>query len=266
MAKENEKKAPAPAPQAKGGEGKQGWQAKPQGEGKGSPSGGAPKPAGRPMDKREMNVPTMVNGKELRGIVRMAGRDLRGHWTVMRSIQSIKGIGINLGHVISRVALSNLSITPKTLIGELDEEQTQKLEQILAHPEKYGVPDYMLNRQREPSTNITHHLIGTDLAYAVKNDIDREKDIYTWRGYRHAYGQKVRGQHTRSTGRTGMTVGVMRKAIMAKAGAAGTPTAAAAQAAGAPAPAAEKKAEKAPSAAQASKAAAPAAKPAEAKK
>ncbi|MGD0511191.1 MAG: 30S ribosomal protein S13, partial [Candidatus Micrarchaeaceae archaeon] len=35
----------------------------------------------------------------------------------------------------------------------------------------------------------------------------------TWRGFRHQYGQKVRGQSTRSTGRTGITVGVTKKSI-----------------------------------------------------
>ncbi|MHA1858204.1 MAG: 30S ribosomal protein S13, partial [Candidatus Thorarchaeota archaeon] len=32
-----------------------------------------------------------------------------------------------------------------------------------------------------------------------------------WRGIRHALGLKVRGQHTRTTGRRGATVGVSRK-------------------------------------------------------
>ena len=48
--------------------------------------------------------------------------------------------------------------------------------------------------------------------------IERDKTTYTWRGFRHTYGQKVRGQRTRSTGRTGMTVGVLRKSIMKAAG------------------------------------------------
>ena len=81
MAKENEKKAPAPAPQAKGG------------EGKGIPSGGAPKPAGRPGEKREMNVPTMVNGKELRGIVRMADATVPMDETLVTVAVDISGRG-----------------------------------------------------------------------------------------------------------------------------------------------------------------------------
>jgi small subunit ribosomal protein S13 len=64
------------------------------------------------------------------------------------------------------------------------------------------------------------HIIGTDLTFRVKQDITNAKDMNTWKGYRHAYGQKVRGQRTRTTGRTGMTVGVLRKVMLAKAAAA----------------------------------------------
>ena len=129
----------------------------------------------------------------------------------------------------------------------------------------------MLNRRKDTYSGKDIHAIGTDLAYLVRQDIDHEKESGTWKGYRHAYGQKVRGQRTRSTGRTGMTVGVLRKSVLAKAGAS-APTAAAAQAAGAPgaaAPAGAKApagAAAAPKAAAAPAAKAPAGKPAEAKK
>jgi small subunit ribosomal protein S13 len=223
------------------------------------------KPASAPKG-RPVVVPTGpilgTNGVEIRGIVRMAGRDLKGQWTVPRSLKTIRGIGINLGQLISDVALKQLKITPKAMIGELDEGQMKKLEEILAHPDKFGVPKFMLNRQREFITNETHHLISTDLGYAVKQDVDHEKESYTWRGYRHAYGQKVRGQHTRSTGRSGMTVGVIRKAIIAKAGGDAKAAGAGAQAA---AQASDKSKAAGTAPAAAPKAAAPTAKPVEKK-
>ncbi|MGY5853448.1 MAG: 30S ribosomal protein S13, partial [Candidatus Thorarchaeota archaeon] len=55
------------------------------------------------------------------------------------------------------------------------------------------------------------HLTGADLQFAHKNDIDRLRRIRSWRGIRHSLGLKVRGQHTRTTGRHGMAVGVSRK-------------------------------------------------------
>ena len=190
-----------------------------------------------------------ASGKEVRGIVRLAGKDLRGNLPIRRAIISIRGIGLNLGGVVSQVACEKLSMNNTTMIGELSEQEIGKLEHILSHPGEYGVPSRMLNRQKDIFTGNDVHAISSDLAYYVKQDIDHEKDAYTWKGYRHTYGQKVRGQRTRSTGRTGMTVGVLRKAVLAKAGsAAAAQTGAAAQAAGAP------------TAAPAAKAAAPAAK------
>jgi len=214
-------------------------------------------PAKRPMQQATAQVITGADGKEIRGIVRLAGKDIKGQNSLANSVMRVKGIGINLGKVVSAIATKELGVQPATMIGELDEKQMSRLEYILSHPAEFGVPKFMLNRRHDMETGEDSHLIGTDLVYRVQQDIGFQKDIYTWRGYRHAYGQKVRGQRTRTSGRTGMTVGVLRKSIMAKAGAAaGATTGAAAQAAGAP-PAAGAK----PAAGAAPKAAAPSAAP-----
>ena len=226
----------------------------------------------KPVQKRPQ-MPTAgkpvvsASGKEVKGVVRLAGRDLRGSLPIGRAITSVRGVGINLGAVLSREAYQQLGISDKTMVGELSEEEVGKLEQILQHPQDHGVPVRMFNRQKDLISGNDMHLIGSDLAFTVKQDIEHEKDANTWKGYRHTYGQKVRGQRTRSTGRTGMTVGVLRKAVLAKAGAAAAAqTGAAAQAAGAVPAAATPGAKGAPApkagaAAPAAKAAAPAAAP-----
>ena len=63
------------------------------------------------------------------------------------------------------------------------------------------------------------HLITADLVLRTKTDIDDAKNIRSWRGYRHAYGLKVRGQRTKTTGRSGKSLGVKKKALMARPGA-----------------------------------------------
>ncbi len=176
-------------------------------------------------------------GREVRGIIRLTGRDVKGEMPIHRALTRVRGIGERLAAIISKIALREMKLPDGVFIGELDEAQMSTLDKIMAAPQKYGVPIYMLNRQKDFETGENKHLTGTDLIYTQKNDVDREKEIMTWRGFRHFYGQKVRGQRTRSTGRTGMTVGVLRKAIMAKAGA---PAAGAAPAA-APAKKEEKK-------------------------
>jgi small subunit ribosomal protein S13 len=57
-------------------------------------------------------------------------------------------------------------------------------------------------------------LITSDLGFAVSNDIEREKLVMSWRGYRHMFGLSVRGQCTRTTGRRGGAVGVKKVKVM----------------------------------------------------
>ena len=80
-----------------------------------------------------------------------------------------------------------------------------------------------------------YHRITSDLDFAASNDIEREKLVMSWRGYRHMFGLRVRGQCTRTTGRKGGAVGVKKVKMMPGAAA---PAAAAAATAAAAAPAA----------------------------
>lgn len=209
----------------------------------GKPSGAPAPPAPKPMAAPE---------KEIRGIVRLAGKDLQGEMKVGRAISRIKGMGERMSKIIAVSAIAEMRLTKDAVIGELTEEQLTRLEEIMKSPVKHGAPLWMLNRRKDIETGEDKHLIATDLIFAVKQDIEREKIAGSWIGYRHNYGQKVRGQHTRTTGRKGMTVGVMRKSILAKQGAAAAPAAAGAAATKAAAPGM-------PKAGAAPKAAAPAA-------
>jgi len=76
---------------------------------------------------------------------------------------------------------------------------------------KFGIPNWMLNRRKDLETGKDLHLIGSDLEFRVKQDIEFMKSIKSWKGWRHSLGLKVRGQRTRTTGRTGRTVGVHRR-------------------------------------------------------
>ncbi|KAH9074829.1 ribosomal protein S13/S18-domain-containing protein, partial [Lactarius deliciosus] len=50
---------------------------------------------------------------------------------------------------------------------------------------------------------------GVDLK--LRDDLERLKKIRAHRGLRHFWGLRVRGQHTKTTGRRGKTVGVSKK-------------------------------------------------------
>jgi len=195
-------------------------------------------------------------GEEIRGIVRIAGKDLNGEMPLERALSRVKGVGERLAVLITDAAARDLKVPRDIYVGELSEEQIDRLEGIMANPQKHGVPLWMLNRRKDVETGVDKHLIGTDLTFTTRQDIDREKNTNSWIGYRHNYGQKVRGQHTRTTGRQGMTVGVLRKAVLAKQGAAAAPAAGASGAPVAPAAAGAPAAKAAPAAAKAAPAAA----------
>jgi len=159
-----------------------------------------------------------------RGIVRIAGKDITGHVPLKRALLRVKGIGQSLSIPASRILEREMKIDANIKVGELDDSQIEKIDSILFSLHKYNIAPFMLNRNKERSSGENKHVIMNDLLFALREDIETEKKSYTWRGYRHAYGQKVRGQNTRNTGRKGMAVGVLRKSVVAaQKGGAGKP-------------------------------------------
>ncbi|MFQ5999672.1 MAG: 30S ribosomal protein S13 [Candidatus Bathyarchaeia archaeon] len=147
--------------------------------------------------------------KEFRHIIRVAGADLDGTQTVAYALTNIKGVGIRLADVIVKKA----GIKSETRLGFLSDAQIKKIEKIIEKPTKHNVPSWLLNRQKDRETGSDVHLTSSDLVLQTKMDIDQMKKIRSWRGFRHAHGLKVRGQRTRTTGRTGKTMGVKKKRV-----------------------------------------------------
>ncbi|MFN3910113.1 MAG: 30S ribosomal protein S13 [Candidatus Anstonellaceae archaeon] len=172
-----------------------------------------PKKQKQTVKKKEEEIIKSLEGKEIRGVVRIAGKDIKGKLTIFQALRTIKGIGHSLAKLFSDIILKDMNLKKTTMLGELNEEQIQRLEHILAHPTEFDIPAFMLNRQKEYTLNQPRHLLGNDLVFAIQQDIQHHKDSQTWRGFRHTYAKKVRGQRTRTTGRKGMTVGVLRKAV-----------------------------------------------------
>ncbi|MEM3180797.1 MAG: 30S ribosomal protein S13 [Candidatus Micrarchaeaceae archaeon] len=164
-------------------------------------------------EREQRQKPQKQQGAQAINIVRIAGKDIDASYNIPRAIDAIKGMGYNLSNAIAKVANEKLSIDRHVSIGSLSEEQLHKLEELLKDPVSFGIPGFMVNHRKDPDTGKDLNFIGTDLIIRIKQDIDREIKAMTWRGYRHQFGQKVRGQRTRSTGRTGETVGVTKKKI-----------------------------------------------------
>jgi small subunit ribosomal protein S13 len=144
--------------------------------------------------------------KDIRYFVRVKNTDLDGTRSVQIALTKIPGIGRITARAISRLA----QVNPLDTMGKLDDAGVDRLRQVV---DNYGpqVPPWMLNRPADPYTGEGKHLLSTEVLIAKEDDVNRMRKIRCYRGIRHETGQKVRGQRTKSTGRTGTTVGVKRK-------------------------------------------------------
>jgi len=159
---------------------------------------------GPPVEKK----PVIKRDENFRYIVRIVNTDLDGAKSIVIALTSVKGVGLRSAEVIARMA----GIPRNTKIGDLPESKTDELEKLVTeYSEK--VPHWMMNRQSDWSTGADMHLVGVDVELNKRDDINLMKMIRCYRGIRHEQGQKVRGQRTRSNGRTGMTMGVIRKKL-----------------------------------------------------
>jgi small subunit ribosomal protein S13 len=147
--------------------------------------------------------------QEYKHIVRVASADIDGQENLLQGLTRVKGVGLR----ISKTIINQLNLDPSERLGYISDDVIASIEKIIKDPVGAGIPDWYVNRPRDRMSGRMLHLIGSDLDFAHRNDIDRLRRIKSWRGTRHSLGLKVRGQHTRTTGRGGMAVGVSRKTV-----------------------------------------------------
>ena len=132
-----------------------------------------------------------------------------GNAKVEHGLTQIVGIGRRFAQAIITVA----NISPELRIGAVPEKDLNRIEEIILNPLENGIPSYLLNRKKDLRTGEDRHLLGNQLEITVKRDIDRMKRNRSYKGVRHHLHLKVRGQRTKSTGRHGLVVGVMRRRL-----------------------------------------------------
>jgi len=166
---------------------------------------------GKEEKKKEVAKPMRIERpKEITIIVRLANTDLDGEKPVFQALRSIKGVSFIMSKAICKVA----NLNPNQKLGTLDPKTIEKLEEVIKEPINFGVPPFLVNRRRDIETGKDIHLIGADLDMVKRFDVQRYVDLKTYRGWRHMFGQPVRGQETRSSFRQkGKAVGVMKKEI-----------------------------------------------------
>jgi small subunit ribosomal protein S13 len=173
---------------------------KPKGQQKGKQAEKAPKTE----EASSANAPKM--DENFRYIVRLVNTDVDGKKDVVIGLTAVKGVGLRTAEIITRMA----GIPRDAKMGDLPEEKTNELEKLIVeYSEK--APHWMVNRQHDWSSGADLHIVGVDIDLHGRDDVNVMRMIRCYRGIRHEHGQKVRGQRTRSNGRTGMTMGVIRK-------------------------------------------------------
>lgn len=126
-------------------------------------------------------------------MARLAGIEMNDKWKVDYALTRIHGIGWSTAEKI----LSKLKVDSSKRFSDLDPNDLARI-----------------------TTELEGYPIEGDLARKVRSDIQRLRDIGSYRGVRHARGLPVRGQKTRTNARTKRgkrkTVGAFKKEVLSK--------------------------------------------------
>jgi len=141
--------------------------------------------------------------EDLQYFVRIGQADLDGTKTVERSLTDLKGIGTRTARLVAEEA----EVDRHATFGRLDEDDIDGVVDVVENLEDH-VPEWMVNRKSDFFSGESTHIVGSDVEEKRRHDINRMKQIDSYKGVRHKRGQKVRGQRTKSTGRTEGTIGV----------------------------------------------------------
>jgi len=150
---------------------------------------------------------SLVLQENFQHILRIQNTNVDGKRKIMFALTAIKGCGRRFSNLVCKKAEIDLN----KRAGELSPEEIEKIVTILNHPRQFKIPDWFLNRQRDNRDGKFSQLISNNLDNKLREDLERLKKIRAHRGLRHYWGLRVRGQHTKTTGRRGRTVGVSKK-------------------------------------------------------
>jgi len=146
-------------------------------------------------------------------IVRLMNTDLDGDKPVVYALRDIKGVGTRVAEMV----VNKTNVDPTAKVGYLEDEEIEEVKQSLMNFTD-NAPSWAVNRERDPVTGTDDHVLKNELDTVHREDINRMQKISSYKGIRHERGQKVRGQRTKSNGRTGMELGVEKKVARAQAG------------------------------------------------
>jgi len=150
---------------------------------------------------------SLVVPEKFQHILRVMNTNIDGRRKIMFAMTSIKGCGRRFSNIVCKKA--DVDMTKRA--GELSDEEVERIVTIMNNPRQYKIPDWFLNRQKDIKDGKFSQVLANGLDNKMREDLERLKKIRAHRGLRHYWGLRVRGQHTKTTGRRGRTVGVSKK-------------------------------------------------------
>ncbi|EDV27406.1 40S ribosomal protein S18 [Trichoplax sp. H2] len=150
---------------------------------------------------------SLVLPEKFQHILRVMGTNIDGRVKIMFALTAIKGCGRRFANIVCKKA--GVDIDKRA--GELTEDEIDKVITIMQNPRQYKIPDWFLNRQKDIKDGKFSQVLSNNLETKLREDLERLKKVRAHRGIRHYWGLRVRGQHTKTTGRKGRTVGVAKK-------------------------------------------------------
>ncbi|KAI9364501.1 ribosomal protein S13/S18-domain-containing protein [Zopfochytrium polystomum] len=155
-------------------------------------------------DEESVVVP---DKNQFQHILRLLNTNVDGKRKIMYSLTAIKGVGRRFSNLVCKKA----DIDMNKRAGELTNDELERIVTIMQNPAQYKIPNWFLNRQKDIRDGKYTHSLANMVDNKLREDLERLKKIRAHRGLRHYWGVRVRGQHTKTTGRRGRTVGVSKK-------------------------------------------------------
>ncbi len=142
---------------------------------------------------------SLIVGDDFQHILRVLNTNVDGRTKVMYALTQIRGIGRRFSNVVCKKA----EIDMGKRAGELSAAELESLMVIVSNPRQFRIPDWFLNRQKNYKDGKYLQQVSNQLDTTLRDDLERLKKIRNPRGLRHYWGIRVRGQHTKTTGRRG---------------------------------------------------------------
>ena len=150
----------------------------------------------------------VMKDKDFTHILRIENTNVDGRKKLAYAITSIKGIGVRM----ATLACKKAGLDPNRRAGEYKVPEVEKVIKVIRAPGDYNIPVWFLNRRKDIEDGTNYQVISNGLDSKLREDIERLKKMRAHRGLRHHWGVRVRGQHTKTTGRKGnKAVGVAKK-------------------------------------------------------